>query len=47
MVFVIVFGGVAWLLWSMFGFELLHLMIFFIFLSGAELPWLPSLTNDP
>ena len=34
--FVLVFGGVGWLLFSTFGFDLLHLAIFFIFLSGAS-----------
>lgn len=32
----LVFGGVAWLLWSVFQFDLLHLFIFFIFLSTAS-----------
>ena len=35
-IFVAVFGSVAWVLWNYFGFELLHLTIFFIFLSGAS-----------
>lgn len=34
--FLLVFGGVAWLLWSVFSFELLHLFIFFVFLSTAS-----------
>lgn len=34
--FVAVFGGVAYLLWKVFGFDLLHLLIFFIFLSAAS-----------
>lgn len=33
--FVLVFGGVAFWLWS-FGFSLLHLVIFFVFLSTAS-----------
>lgn len=36
MVFVAVFGGFGYLLWTLFEFELLHLAIFFIFLSGAS-----------
>ena len=36
LVFMIVFGGVGYLLWSVFHFELLHLAIFFLFLSGAS-----------
>lgn len=35
-VFLIVFGGVAWLLWSVLSFDLLHLFIFFAFLSTAS-----------
>lgn len=34
--FVIVFGGIAYLLWAYLHFELLHLFIFFLFLSGAS-----------
>ncbi len=34
--FVVVFGGVGYLLWQYAQFELLHLLIFFIFLSGAS-----------
>ena len=34
--FLVVFGGVAWLLWRMFSFDILHLIIFFVFLSGAS-----------
>ena len=34
--FVAVFGGVALLLWRVFGFGLLHLAIFFVFLSAAS-----------
>jgi hypothetical protein len=33
--FVIVFGGVSWLLWNV-GFSFVHLLIFFIFLSTAS-----------
>jgi hypothetical protein len=36
LVFVIVFGGAGYLLWANFHFELLHLFIFFLFLSGAS-----------
>lgn len=36
MAFVIVFGGIGFWLWQSFGFELLHLAIFFLFLSGAS-----------
>jgi hypothetical protein len=36
MVFIIVFGGFGYLLWNSFEFELLHLFIFFLFLSGAS-----------
>lgn len=36
LVFVTVFGGVGYLLWANFHFELLHLFIFFLFLSGAS-----------
>ncbi len=35
-VFMIVFGGVAWVLWHYFQFDLLHLAVFFVFLSGAS-----------
>ncbi len=35
-VFMLVFGGVAWALWHYFGFDLLHLGVFFVFLSGAS-----------
>jgi len=35
-VFIGVFGGFGYLLWSAFEFELLHLFIFFLFLSGAS-----------
>lgn len=34
--FLIVFGGVAWWLWSAFQFDWLHLLIFFVFLSTAS-----------
>lgn len=34
--FVAVFGGVAYLLWSLFGFDIVHLLIFFVFLSAAS-----------
>ncbi|MCB9820122.1 hypothetical protein H6796_02370 [Candidatus Nomurabacteria bacterium] len=34
--FVIVFGGVAWLLWRFFGFDIVHLLVFFVFLSAAS-----------
>jgi hypothetical protein len=34
--FIIVFGGVAWLLWMYLGFTWLHLIIFFLFLSTAS-----------
>ncbi len=34
--FMIVFGGSAFLLWHFAGFDLLHLSIFFLFLSGAS-----------
>ena len=34
--FVIVFGGIAYLLWAHFHFDVLHLFIFFLFLSGAS-----------
>lgn len=33
--FILIFGGVAWLLWLL-GFSLLHLAIFFVFLSTAS-----------
>lgn len=36
MLFVLVFGGVAYSLWHFLGFELLHLAIFFVFLSAAS-----------
>ncbi len=36
LVFVLVFGGVGYWLYSAFHFELLHLFIFFLFLSGAS-----------
>ncbi|AHB41977.1 hypothetical protein RAAC3_TM7C00001G0106 [Candidatus Saccharibacteria bacterium RAAC3_TM7_1] len=36
LIFILVFGGVAWLLWSAFSFDILHLTIFFVFLSGAS-----------
>ena len=32
----LVFGGVGYLLWTQLGFELMHLCIFFLFLSGAS-----------
>jgi len=35
-VFVAVFGGVAFLLWKFLGFDLMHLLIFFVFLSAAS-----------
>jgi hypothetical protein len=34
--FVAVFGGVAYLLWSLFDFDIMHLAIFFTFLSAAS-----------
>lgn len=34
--FITVFGGVAYLLWSLFEFDIVHLLIFFIFLSAAS-----------
>lgn len=34
--FILVFGGASYLLWYYFHFELLHLFIFFLFLSGAS-----------
>ncbi|HEU0266830.1 MAG TPA: hypothetical protein VFQ70_04340 [Candidatus Saccharimonadaceae bacterium] len=34
--FILVFGGVALLLWLAFGFSWLHLIIFFVFLSAAS-----------
>lgn len=34
--FVAVFGGVAWVLMTFLGFEWIHLVIFFVFLSGAS-----------
>jgi hypothetical protein len=34
--FVAVFGGVAFSLWRFFGFDLMHLAIFFVFLSAAS-----------
>ena len=34
--FIAVFGGFGYLLWANFEFELLHLFIFFLFLSGAS-----------
>jgi hypothetical protein len=36
LLFVLVFGGVAYALWHYLGFELLHLAIFFVFLSAAS-----------
>jgi len=36
LVFVAVFGGVALLLWLQFGFDIVHLLIFFSFLSAAS-----------
>ena len=36
MAFVVVFGGVGYWLWQSFGFEPLHLCVFFLFLSGAS-----------
>lgn len=36
LLFIIVFGGVGWWLHAAFAFELLHLFIFFLFLSGAS-----------
>lgn len=36
LLFVAVFGGVAYLLWHVFNFGFLHLIIFFIFLSAAS-----------
>lgn len=35
-VFVTVFGGVAYLLWRLFEFDIMHLLIFFVFLSAAS-----------
>jgi hypothetical protein len=35
-VFIAVFGGVAFVLWRFFQFDLLHLAIFFVFLSAAS-----------
>ena len=34
--FITVFGGVAYLLWSLLGFDIVHLLIFFVFLSAAS-----------
>lgn len=34
--FAAVFGGVALLLWQVFDFDLMHLLIFFVFLSAAS-----------
>lgn len=34
--FVAVFGGVAYLLWNFLDFDLMHLLIFFMFLSAAS-----------
>lgn len=34
--FIAVFGSVAYLLWSLFGFDIVHLLIFFVFLSAAS-----------
>jgi hypothetical protein len=34
--FIAVFGGVATLLWRAFGFDIMHLLIFFVFLSAAS-----------
>jgi len=34
--FVAVFGGVAALLWQAFNFDIMHLLIFFVFLSAAS-----------
>lgn len=36
LLFVVVFGGVAYSLWQFLNFDLLHLLIFFIFLSAAS-----------
>jgi len=36
LVFIVVFGGIGWWLHVAFEFELLHLFIFFLFLSGAS-----------
>jgi hypothetical protein len=36
LLFVAVFGGVAYLLWQVFGFDIVHLFIFFVFLSAAS-----------
>ena len=36
LLFVLVFGGVAYALWHFLDFELLHLVIFFVFLSAAS-----------
>ncbi|MBP9667650.1 hypothetical protein KBD87_02495 [Candidatus Saccharibacteria bacterium] len=35
-IFMLVFGSVAWLLWRFFSFDLVHLSVFFVFLSGAS-----------
>ena len=34
--FIAVFGGVATLLWQVFDFDIMHLLIFFVFLSAAS-----------
>lgn len=34
--FILVFGGVAYILWQLLGFDLMHLLIFFVFLSAAS-----------
>ncbi len=36
LLFALVFGGVAYLLWRAFGFDIIHLFIFFVFLSAAS-----------
>lgn len=36
LLFAAVFGGVAFLLWHVFDFDIVHLLIFFIFLSAAS-----------
>lgn len=36
LLFVVVFGGIGWWLHAAFAFEIVHLFIFFLFLSGAS-----------
>lgn len=36
LIFILVFGGIAWILWRYFQFDIIHLAIFFTFLSGAS-----------